>query len=109
MEFPSNEVEYTPDADGSLAHDTAAARFDEIISRAEQEYRTLKPRFPMFTFEEHEFGRFRRQIDQIVGGNPSLPNGKGRRSKLNLLNAKRLKLDLLVAAGYAASLVSKVR
>jgi len=107
MDSSSNEVEYTPDADGLLAQDTAAARFDEIISRAEQEHRTLKPRFPMFTFNEHEFGRFRRQIDQIVGGNPSLPNGKGRRSKLNLLNAKRLKLDLLVAAGFAASLVVK--
>jgi hypothetical protein len=107
MNSSSNEVKNARGADGSVAQDTTAASVEEIVSRIEQEHRALKPRFPMFTFSEHEIGRIRHQIDQIVDGNPSLPNGKGSRSKLSPLNSKRLKLDVLVAAGFAASLVVK--
>jgi hypothetical protein len=83
-----------------------ANSIDDIISRIEQEG-TSKPRFPMFKFSENELERIRRQIDQIVDGTPTLPNGKGRRSKLDSLKVKQLKLDLLVAVGFAASLVVK--
>jgi hypothetical protein len=105
MGSSSNKAESAPNADGSVARDAAATSIEETISRAEQEHRTLKSRVSVFAFNKLQFGRLQRQIDQIVGGNPSLPNGKGRRSKLSPQETERLKLDVLVAAEFAASLV----
>ncbi len=80
---------------------------EDIISRIEQEHRSFKGQFPMFAFSERQLARIQHQIDEIVSTNVALPNGKGRSSKLNPNEVEQLKLDLLVAAGFAASLVTK--
>jgi hypothetical protein len=83
-----------------------ANSIDDIISRIEQEG-SYKTQFSVFKFSKNVLPRLGRQIDQIVDGTPALPNGKGRRSKLSSLEAERLKVDIVIAAGFAANLVVK--
>jgi hypothetical protein len=90
-----------------LAQPQILTSIEQIISRIEQERRDLKPRNHMFCFKENQFLRVQHAIDQIVDSDQGLPNGRGRRSRLNSSRAKQLKLELIVAAGFAANLVTR--
>jgi hypothetical protein len=92
---------------GSTPQRNAFTSFDEFFCCIEREERTFKSRYPMFCFSDNQFARIQRAIDQIVGSSQPLPNGKGRRSTLTSKEVKQLKLDLFMAAGFAARLVVK--
>jgi hypothetical protein len=101
MDSSKNEIDGSADVEAS---DVRVAT-EEIISRIEQE-RSSKSRFLTFGFSKNQLPRIQRRIDQIVDSKQGLPNGKGRRSKLEPHALKQLKLDLLDAAGCAACLIT---
>lgn len=84
---------------GSTSQVETLITFDEI----EQECRDFKPRYPMFTFRKPQSARIQSEIDRIVDVHLARP--KGQRAKLNSDEVQQLKLDLILAAGFAASLI----
>jgi hypothetical protein len=101
MESSNSAVHSSNVGAGSTSRTETLVTFDEI----EQESRDFKPRFPMFTFGKRQSARIQSEINQIV--DTYLDRPKGQRAKLNSDGVEQLKLDLILAAGFAASLIIK--